>query len=251
MNPYLELVARNLRLSACRIVIIAPLLIIAISVACASESVDDDEGTVVVEGLTSPRGLSLDEDGNLLIAEVGGGRLMEVAPDGNVGSLATGLPYALNSGPEAEYRAGPSAISLVNGEVFVIVGEIRGPWSSRLYRITSESEYEPVTPVINPYSPTNNRFSNPYDIVEAPEVDGWIVSDSGGNSLVAVDRDGNIRDYVLFQSFTIPGSEAPVEVVPTGIARGADGAIYVLTDSEDNDRTNRHFPGEVLKLTPK
>jgi glucose/arabinose dehydrogenase len=35
------------------------------------------------------------------------------------------------------------------------------------------------------------------------------------------------------------------------LAQGADGAVYVLTDSEDNDQTNRHFPGEVIKLTPR
>ena len=35
------------------------------------------------------------------------------------------------------------------------------------------------------------------------------------------------------------------------VAQGADGAVYVLTDSEDNDQTNRHFPGEVIRLTPR
>ena len=230
MNPSLKLVARNLHLSACRIVIIAPLLIIAASVACASESADDDGIVVevVVEGLTSPRGLALDQDGNLLIAETGGGRLLKVTRDRDVRSLTTTrLPHALNSGPDAKYTAGPSAISLLNGEVFVIVGEFRGNKSARLYRITGETGYEAVTPVTDAFSPTENRFSNPYDIVNAPEVDGWIVSDPGGNSLLAVDLDGNIHDYVVFQSFTIPDHEAPVEMVPTGIARGADGAVYV------------------------
>ena len=230
MNPCLKLVARNLHLSACRISIIAPLLIIAASVACASELADYD-GIVVevlVEGLTSPRGLALDQDGNLLIAETGGGQVLKVTRDLDVRSLTTTrLPHALNTGPDATYTAGPSAISLLNGEVFVIVGEFRGDKSARLYRITGESGYEAVTPVTDAFSPTENRFSNPYDIVNAPEVGGWIVSDSGGNSLLAVDLDGNIHDYVVFQSFTIPDHEAPVEMVPTGIARGADGAVYV------------------------
>jgi len=35
------------------------------------------------------------------------------------------------------------------------------------------------------------------------------------------------------------------------MVQGADGALYVLTDSEDNDDLNRHFPGEVLRLTPR
>ncbi len=230
MNPYLKLLARNLHLSVRRIAIIAPLLIIAASVACASELADDDAIVVevVVEGLTSPRGLALDQDGNLLIAETGGGQLLKVTPNREVVSLTTTrLPHSLSTGPAGAYRAGPSAISLLNGELFFIVGEFLGSESARLYRITDETEYEAVTPATDAFSPTENRFSNPYDFVNAPEVDGWIVSDSGGNSLLAVDMDGNIRDYVVFQSFTIPDHEAPVEMVPTGIARGADGAVYV------------------------
>ena len=34
------------------------------------------------------------------------------------------------------------------------------------------------------------------------------------------------------------------------LVQGTDGALYVLTDSEDNTQANRHFPGEVIKLTP-
>ena len=35
------------------------------------------------------------------------------------------------------------------------------------------------------------------------------------------------------------------------MTQAADGAVYVLTDSEDNNQTNRHYPGEVLRLTPQ
>jgi hypothetical protein len=145
MNPYLKSVVRNLHLSVFRIAIIAPLLIIVIvaSVACASEPADDDG--IVAEGLTSPRGLAIDQDGNLLIAEVGRGRLLKVTSDRDVSPIGIRLPHSLSTGPEGEYQAGPSAISLLNGEVYFIVGEYVGTQSARLYRLTGETGFEPVT----------------------------------------------------------------------------------------------------------
>ena len=197
--------------------------------ACSSDSPEGDgvELEVLVEGLTSPRGLALDENGDLLIAETGGGRLLKLTGDSDVSPFATGLPHALNTGPEAAYRAGPSAISLLNAEVFIIVGEFRGNRSARLFRITEEGGFEAVTPVSDPFAPFEDRFSNPYDLVNASEVNGWIVSDGGGNRLLAVDVEGNIHDYVVFENFTVSGSDTPIEMVPTGIARGPDGAFYV------------------------
>ena len=226
MNPYLKFVVRKLHLSASRIAIVLSLLIIAASMACGGGSADD-EG-IVAEGLASPRGLAFDQDGNLLIAESGRGRLLKVTSDGDVSPIATGLPFSLKTGPEGAYQAGPSAITLLDGELFFIVGEYIGEQSARMNRIT-DTGYEPVTPITDGWAPLDNRLSNPYDMVNAPEVDGWIVSDPGGNSLRAVDLDGNIRDYVVFYNFAIPDHEAPVEMVPTGIARGPDGAIYVGT----------------------
>lgn len=35
------------------------------------------------------------------------------------------------------------------------------------------------------------------------------------------------------------------------VIQGNDGALFVLTDSENNNQTDRHFSGEVLKLTPQ
>ena len=101
MNPYIKLVTRKLHLSAQQIAIIASLLIIDLSVACASDPVDDVDDGIVIEGLTSPRGLALDRDENLLIAEPGGGRVLKVTRAGDVSSFATDLPYSVKTGPEA------------------------------------------------------------------------------------------------------------------------------------------------------
>jgi len=226
---------RNLQSLFFRVAIVGSLLVIFVAVACSSESDDklpvhdaaDAEREVFVDGLTSPRGLIMDSEGNLLIAEVGGGRLLKVTPAGELQEIATKLPHALNTGPENAYRAGPSAISLLDGETYFITGEFRGSFSSRMFVLTDEPGFEPVTDAIDPYAPLSNRFSNPYDIVDAPEVGGWVVAEPGGNSLLAVDRDGTVRDYIVFENFEVPDVELPIETVPTGITRGPDGALYV------------------------
>tara|TARA_Y100001936_G_C16076521_1_gene674373 strand:- start:688 stop:1749 length:1062 start_codon:yes stop_codon:yes gene_type:complete len=217
---------------------VTSLLLIIVIIGCGNDSSGDgqfavadsahNERTIVVDGLTSPRGLVITDDGRLLVAETGGGRLIEVAQDRTSRSLTEKrLPHSLNTGPDAAYRAGPSAISLLNDDIYFIVGEFRGSHSARMFRLGGESEFEPVTPATDPQASLRNRFSNPYDIVDAPEVNGWIISDPGGNSLVKVDIDGNIHDYVVFENFSIPDHEVPIEMVPTGISRGPDNAVYV------------------------
>jgi hypothetical protein len=201
------------------------LLLLVIAGGCAGES--DSNHAVVADGLTAPRGLGINTNGNLLIAEAGGGRVLEVTGDGDVHTVASTLPHSLDAGPGSAYPSGPSAVASLNGEIHVIVGEYRGDRFARLYRVTKETAYEAVTPASDAFSAAENRFSNPYDMVLAPEVGGWIVSDSGRNALVTVNENGEIRDYFQFEKFSVPGREALVEIVPTGIARGPDGAVYV------------------------
>ncbi len=69
------------------------------------------------------------------------------------------------------------------------------------------------------------------------------MSPTQGKFLVHLDMDG---EKVVAEEHLLVANDRRVRA----IAQGADGALYVLTDSEDNNQTNRHFVGEVLKLTP-
>ena len=70
------------------------------------------------------------------------------------------------------------------------------------------------------------------------------MSPSQGKFLVRLEMDG---ERVLAEEHLLVDRDRRVR----DIAQGADGALYVLTDSEDNTDLDRHFPGEVLRLTPR
>ncbi len=200
---------------------LALLAVLIISAACTH-----GENEVIADGLAAPRGLSLDRDGKLLVAEAGGGRILKIDTDGDLHVLVSGLPHSLDAGPGSAYPAGPSATGFLYGQLHTVISEFKGDRFTRIYRVT-DGDHEAVTPPTDHLSTAQDRFSNPYDMVPAPEIGGWIVSDGGRNAILAVDGEGRIRDYFKFQDFQY--SDDFIEMVPTGITRGPDNAIYVGT----------------------
>ena len=71
----------------------------------------------------SPRGLTALDDGRLLIAEVGGGRLLILDRQNRLAVLHEGLPR-LKDGPEGA-PAGVSAAVQLGGITYYVVGEAR------------------------------------------------------------------------------------------------------------------------------
>jgi aldose sugar dehydrogenase len=69
------------------------------------------------------------------------------------------------------------------------------------------------------------------------------MSPTEGKYLVRLIMD---NEAVVAEEHLLVGNDRRVRT----ITQGTDGALYVLTDSEDNNQTNRHFVGQVLKLTP-
>ena len=69
------------------------------------------------------------------------------------------------------------------------------------------------------------------------------MSPTEGKFLVRLEMDG---ERIVSEEHLLVDHDRRVR----DIVQGTDGALYVLTDSEDNNELNRHFPGEVLRLTP-
>jgi hypothetical protein len=96
--------------------------------------------------------------------------------------------------------------------------------------------------------------SNPYGLVA--QVRKRVVADAGGNSLVQVGGDGAITTLAVFPDCLVdappflglpPGSQIPMQAVPTSVAAGPDGSYVV------GQLTGFPFPvggARVYKVTP-
>lgn len=187
----------------------------------------------VVAGLSAPRGLTPLPNGDLLVAEVGEGRLLRLNPTtGKYSVIVQGLPTTLDAGPGGNTASGISAAVRVNGVYYFVVGEWIVQGYSELYRYVPGGSPQPMTgqKIVDRF-PTN-PLDNPYDLVPAPN-GGFYVSDGGANAVWLVSRSGKITKFANFPDRKDPeypqNPQPTMQVVPTGLAKGPDGALYVTS----------------------
>jgi hypothetical protein len=222
------------------------------------------KGKVVAVNLDNPRGLSFGASGVLYVAEAGHGGPLCLGPgpegsplcvgltgavsrvrsDGRVVRLVTGLVSTAD--PKGQAAEGPVSVSARHGRVYALIGESAhglppktptGPvlkaarqQLGRQIRLTGHGRYTPVAPVgdidylwsaahkkLNPQFPD----ANPNAVLAV--AGGAYVADAGANTLDWVSSTGKVR---VLAYLNVPKG-APVDSVPTCVAKGQDGALYV------------------------
>ena len=235
-------------------------LVLTLTVFSASASAQTI--TQVMSGLDAPRGLAFGPEGGLYVTEAGvpgnSGNCVAVALGSNCFSetgkvtrlyrgeqerVVEGLPSVFNT--VRQDVVGPNDISFQGrGGGYVTLGWGGAPAARETLHIASLVgmliTLEPsgrwrVDANISDFEHANNpaggpRDSNPYGVLALPGE--RYVTDAGGNSLLRVGANGNVSLVATFGPEPIipaptPPAAQTAEAVPTEVALGPDGALYV------------------------
>lgn len=219
-----------------------------------------DYATVIATGLANPRGLFVDADGNLWVAEsgIGGdgpcamgpegneecmgqtGGITKIAADGTQERVIDGL--ASRAAKDGSSATGPNDVAVVENQIYVLLGyggdpatrvDIGAEDSLGYLMVDDGSGLKPVVDVAAYETDSNPDGaaidSNPYSLVPAAE-GAMVVSDAGGNALLNVTASGEISTLTVFpnrEAKAPDGSTIPMNPVPTGVTADANGDLVV------------------------
>lgn len=220
--------------------------------------------TTIATQLVNPRGLNFGPDGALYVAEAGSGgsgpcvlgsdglvkcygttgAVTKIVLGGPASRVVTGLPSiaALPGTMGAGIGTGPHDVDFQGlGNGFVTIGFGADPDKrldpafasvglqfGRLVRFKPNGKWtfeEDLAGFENDKNPdgVDPPDSNPYGVLAGPG--RTIYTDAGGNALNAVAANGSISNLAVFPRGAAPFP--PFQAVPTSVAVGPDGALYV------------------------
>lgn len=200
---------------------------------------------VIADGFDDPYGLAAD-GGKFYVAE-------------NVSGEITGIIPGREPSVRVSGFVGPSGVDKSDGQLFIVTGGSYdgspGEGTATLY--TSRPGVGPVELAdlydyelaenpdgqlqFGPDGASVETLSNPYSVLAGGDVPGAAfayVADAGGNSVLAVDEDGVVSTFFAPPVVTTglceggPNNDEGsmgCDPVPTGLAWGPDGNLYVAT----------------------
>lgn len=166
--------------------------------------------------LFGPRGLAIDLDGNLLVADTGNKRILQFSPNGDL------IRQIGGGGVIAGRFEEPTDIAVDPSDGSVVVADA---WNGRIQRFSPALEY--VGEFAVPGWSGRDVFQKPYLTVTA---DGSVYATDPATALVMVfDREGAVR-----AAFGGPGIDASKLGQPNGIAADLAAGALVVTDGGNN-----------------
>jgi hypothetical protein len=166
--------------------------------------------------------------------------------------IVTGIHSIANPDTGA-LASGPHDIAFDGQDAYVVVGGcFAGPLPGscgELIRLQPDGTWKTIAD-LGAYEIANNPDGspppvtfNPFAVLSVPDEDksharrsarqSRIVVDAGGNDLLHVDPKGTISTLAVFPPRVVDvppflgGGQVPMQAVPTSVARGPDGALYV------------------------
>ena len=242
------------------------LIVAAALVPAASAAAHRDKGPeVVASGLANPRGLDVTPWGTVYVTEAGSGGTGTCIPGPEGDELCIGATGGVTKAGHGEQRRvvdglssvappggegaiGASDISLSRHGAFLTVGLGADPAAratlgelgaglGQLFKITSHGKLRSVADIAGYEAEADpdgaGPDSNPNSVLAY-----WgrvFVADAGGNTLLRVRRSGDIKTVSVFPDRLVDAPagipdlppQLPMQAVPTSIATGPDGALYV------------------------
>jgi DNA-binding beta-propeller fold protein YncE len=216
--------------------------------------------TVVMSGLDNPRGLAFAPNGALYVTEAGRGgagpcltnpgtgEVRCFGKSGAITRLWKGRQERVVEGleshamPDGSSASGPTDISFQGaGGGYITMGlggdgafqaALGGRYSGTLLHMAASGKWRVVADILEHEEDENPAGgavdTNPYAVLAEPGA--RIVVDAGGNSLLHVAANGTVETLAVFPTQAnpiFPFGPPTIESVPTTVARGPDGALYV------------------------
>jgi hypothetical protein len=211
--------------------------------------------TVVAQGLNSPRSLVWGPHGHLLVAEAGTGGSECTGTTcfgltGSISDISTGTPVRIVTGlaslSESGGAAGADGLAYTHHRLYVLEASssfaipsglspgLTASLRKQLGALLNVTTRGTITPIANPgdidymwsdqhknLAPNDFPEANPYNLIPGPH-HGFYLVDAASNTLDYVSPHGDVRVLAF-----IPNTPAGPNAVPTCVAKGPDGALYI------------------------